>query len=166
MMNEYFVDQVQAANNSTADWWKLRQSTRIIINTFRGQWNTPGSYKSLKSYISRETPVLDSNPAARGWKYLFRLQQQKVASSINKNNRVRPWSGVNQCSFIEAVGTKSIYSSKNLAYSQQGFYRTLKTSPFGEFSSALCLCTKLYPHKSPRQYNEVILDASVHYMLR
>lgn len=37
MMNEYFVDQVQAANNSTADWWKLRQSTRIIINTFRGQ---------------------------------------------------------------------------------------------------------------------------------
>lgn len=27
----------------------------------------------VKSYISKETPVLDSNPAARGWGYLFRL---------------------------------------------------------------------------------------------
>lgn len=69
MGNEYFVDQVQPASNSTADWWELGQSTRIIINTFRGQWNTPGSYKSLKSYITAETPVLDSNPAARGWKF-------------------------------------------------------------------------------------------------
>lgn len=73
MVNEYFVDQVQAANNSTADRWELRQSTRIIINTLRGQWNTLGSYKSLKSYITGETPVLDSNPAAKGWKFLFRL---------------------------------------------------------------------------------------------
>lgn len=69
-----------------------------------------------------------------------------MASSINKNNRVRLSSGVNQCSFIEAVGTKSIYSSKNLACSQQGFYRMFKTSPFREFS-ALCLCTKSYPHE-------------------
>lgn len=37
MGNEYFVDQVQPASNSTADWWELGQSTRIIINTFRGQ---------------------------------------------------------------------------------------------------------------------------------
>lgn len=89
-----------------------------------------------------------------------------MASSINKINRVGPTSGVNQCSFIEAVGTKSVYSSKNLARSQQGFYRMLKTSPFREFSSALHPCTKSYPHKSPRRYNEVILDVSVHYTLR
>lgn len=37
MVNEYFVDQVQAANSSTADRWELRRSMRIIINTFRGQ---------------------------------------------------------------------------------------------------------------------------------
>lgn len=89
-----------------------------------------------------------------------------MKSSINKNNKVRLSSGVNQCSVIEAVGTKSIYSSKNLAYSQQGFYRMLKSSPFREFSSAVRLCTKLYPHKNPRWYNEVISDVSVHYILR
>lgn len=88
-----------------------------------------------------------------------------MTSSINKNNRVRPSNEVNLCSFIEAVGTKSIYGSKNLACSQQGFYRKLKTSPFREFSSALCLCAKLL-HKSPHQDNEVILDMNVHYMLR
>lgn len=37
MVNEYFVDQVQAANNFTADQQELVQSMRIIINTFRGQ---------------------------------------------------------------------------------------------------------------------------------
>ena len=37
MVNEYFDDQVQAANNSTADRWELRQSMGIIMNTFRGQ---------------------------------------------------------------------------------------------------------------------------------
>lgn len=89
-----------------------------------------------------------------------------MASSINKNNRVRPSSGVNQCNFTEAFGTKSIYSSKNLACSEQGFYRMLKTSPFKEFSSVLCLCTKSYLHERPRWYNEVISDVSVHYMLR
>lgn len=88
-----------------------------------------------------------------------------MASSINKNNRVRHSSGVNQCSFIEAVGTKSIYSSKNLACSQQGFYRMLKISPVGEFC-VLHLCTKSCLHESPCRYNEVISDVSIHYMLR
>lgn len=66
MGNEYFVDQVQPANSATVHWWELGQSARIIINTSRRQLNTPGSYKSLKSYITAETPVLDSSPAARG----------------------------------------------------------------------------------------------------
>lgn len=66
MENEYFVDQVQPANHATVHWWELGQSARIIINTSRKQLNTPGSYKSLKSYITAETPVLDSSPAAKG----------------------------------------------------------------------------------------------------
>lgn len=31
------IDQLQATNNCTADWWELRESMGITINTFRGQ---------------------------------------------------------------------------------------------------------------------------------
>lgn len=33
MVNDCSVDQVQAADNSTADQWELRQSMRVILNT-------------------------------------------------------------------------------------------------------------------------------------